>query len=116
VKHLGIFLGYAPNQKLRKEGLGRLLAFLINGMLKNPDVTVTIAHPCWFKHEVELLLKDHCIDLSRIRFLSPHSLPYVLRISRVFRPAQEPVDLAAAARKLSLRARVTRLGEVVIPQ
>lgn len=113
MKHLGIFLGYAPNQRLRKEGLGRLLAFLISGMLKNPDVIITIAHPCWFKDEVALLLKDHCVDVSRIRFLSPSSLPYALRLSRAFKPIQEPVDLVATIRKLGIRSRITRLGETL---
>ena len=79
MKQIGIFLGYLPNQPLRKEGLGRLVAFLLGGMTRHPDLHVTVACPRWYKKELEGLLADHGLQDRPITFLMPPRNPLALR-------------------------------------
>ncbi|HHL2498634.1 TPA: glycosyltransferase [Yersinia enterocolitica] len=80
MRHFGIFLGYSPEQKIRKEGLGRLLAFIINGATSLDDVKLTIACPFWFKSNLLELLDEHDIDPSEIRIITTKALPIGLKL------------------------------------
>lgn len=87
MKRVGLFLGYAPEQSIRKEGIGRLLAFLIKATLARGDVRLTIASPAWYKAELNGLLEDHRIDASQLEFVFTRQEPYLLRWRRIARRA-----------------------------
>lgn len=53
---IGVFLGYGPQVKLGKEGLGRYIGGLIKGF-KEQNHEITIAYPFWLKETVEELLE-----------------------------------------------------------
>lgn len=65
---IGIFLGYAPNVVLKKEGLGRYVANLISGFIESGN-TIIIACPKWSIPHINDLLDDFCIDKKLIRFV-----------------------------------------------
>lgn len=82
---IGIFLGYAPDQTIRKEGIGRLLSFVLKGCLASEDVSVTIAAPRWYRKSIIELLDDHDIPLGRVQLLLTPGEPYLLRIRNLSR-------------------------------
>jgi glycosyltransferase involved in cell wall biosynthesis len=65
---IGIFLGYAPNVVLKKEGLGRYVANLISGFIES-DNKIIIACPKWSIPHINELLDDFSIDKSLIEFV-----------------------------------------------
>lgn len=79
MKKIGVFLGYNPEQSIRSEGLGRLLAFFIKGACSRPDYEITIACPKWYRSELLHLLDDHDISPDRLHILTTVSEPYLLR-------------------------------------
>lgn len=80
MKRLGIFLAYFPEQSIRKDGLGRLLAFVLRGALARPDLRVTIACPRWYTEQLKELFYDHDIDPDRIELLTTRNVPYLFRV------------------------------------
>ena len=84
MRAFGIFLGYPPDVPIRKEGLGRLLAFILRGALAAQDVQISIAAPYWYRKEIDGLLDDHDIDKRRIKFLFTAGTPYALSLRKLF--------------------------------
>lgn len=80
MKKIGIFLGYAPEQPIKNQGIGRLLSFIIKGALNNPEIKIIIAMPAWYKNILIDFLGDQQIDKSRIEFLTTKGIPYSLKI------------------------------------
>ena len=62
---IGMFLGYGPQTVLKKEGLGRYVAYLIDGFLKMGN-EVEIACPSWLKQSVEELLEASRISSDAV--------------------------------------------------
>lgn len=85
MKHFGIFLGYSPEQKIRKEGLGRLLAFIINGSISLDNTKLTIACPFWFRNNLLELFDEHNIDVNKIRIISTKNLPIGLKLHQLLK-------------------------------
>lgn len=80
MKRVGIFLAYAPEVSIRKDGLGRLLAFFIKGAIERGDYGVAVACPNWSRQELNDLLDDHKIDPSKVDVITTASDPYVIRL------------------------------------
>lgn len=79
MKKYGIFLGYAPEQSITNQGLGRLLAFIISGAIAE-NTLITLAYPKWYEKEFQELCKDHNIDRSKIQTITTDYVPIALRI------------------------------------
>lgn len=78
---VGIFLGYSSETSIKKEGLGRLLAFVIKG-IQAGESELVIACPQWFQIHLEELLEDHNIPLSNIELLMTEGIPLAVRLRR----------------------------------
>ena len=61
MRKVGVFTAYQPKIKLGNDGIGRLMAYIISGMIANGD-NVTILIPSWHKLEMYELLKEHQLD------------------------------------------------------
>ena len=61
MSHIGIFTAYLPHVELGQEGIGRLLVFIMKGMLNNGH-ELTILAPSWHRKEVKKLLKEHSLE------------------------------------------------------
>lgn len=82
MRKIGVFLGYNPEQSIRSEGLGRLLAFFIKGACSSDRYEVTVACPNWYRDELLHLLDDHNIPLEKLTILTTESEPYLLRVHK----------------------------------
>lgn len=79
---IGIYLGYPPCGKsfsLKKEGLGRYLAFLIKGFTKNNN-EIVIACPRWVVDAVNELIEEENISRELVKFLVPTDMPFIYKI------------------------------------
>lgn len=77
--NIGFFLGYAPHTVLKKEGLGRYTANLIQGFIRTGN-KVTIACPAWLIKDVEDLLEDFRIEKKEIKFIVSNWVPVIWKI------------------------------------
>ena len=82
MKNIGIYLAYGPDQQLTGEGLGRLLGFLLSGLIQKKDYKITIACPYWGKKEVIKLFEDMKIDEKNVSFLTTNGIPFWVRLYR----------------------------------
>lgn len=80
---IGIFLGYGPQVKLGKEGLGRYLAGLIKGF-QQTGTELTIACPKWLNASLDDVLKAFGIDEERITIRNDGPVPPLWRIYYFF--------------------------------
>ncbi len=78
-KKYGIYLAYAPEQEIRNQGLGRLLAFIIKGAIEN-NTALVLAYPKWYEGEIKALCKDQGIDEGKIEFIMTDGIPFLIRI------------------------------------
>lgn len=83
---IGIFLGYGPQVRLGKEGLGRYLGGLMKGF-QAQDQEVVIACPVWLMETVSDLMEAFSIDKDRVEFINNRRDPpmwkaYQLSLSR----------------------------------
>lgn len=76
---IGIFLGYGPQTKMGKEGLGRYLAGLMKGFQEEQH-ELTIACPHWLMDTLDDLLNSFSIDKERIQYISPKKNPLIWEI------------------------------------
>lgn len=79
---IGIYLAYHPCGKsfsLKKEGLGRYLAFLIKGFTKNKD-EIVIACPRWLVDAIDELIEEENISRDLVKFLVPTDMPFVYKL------------------------------------
>ncbi len=102
MKHVGIFLAFSPVQPLKNQGISRLLAFVLDGMLKNPDIKIVIATPAWGKEPIIEFLQDQRIETARLEFLTTSRIPYLLRIGKIFSRKKKSVQAFQSHRKKSL--------------
>lgn len=77
LKKVGVFLGNAPEQSLKNQGIGRLLCFILSA---TKDCEIILAIPLWYKPLLIELLTDHNIHLDQYRILTTPCLPYLLRM------------------------------------
>lgn len=80
MKKIGIFLGFGPDQPIKNQGMGRLLAFILQGILERDDTQVVIASPAWHKNIILEFMQDQQIDLTKIELITTPDIPIVLRI------------------------------------
>ncbi|MBE6367117.1 MAG: glycosyltransferase family 4 protein [Lentisphaerae bacterium] len=79
MRKIGIFTAYPPYVKLSQEGLGRLMVFIMKGMVENGD-KVTILAPSWHRKEIKELLKEQLLEKTiKIRTMRYHA-PVLLLI------------------------------------
>lgn len=83
MKNIGIFIGYAPEQPIKNQGIGRLMNFIINGILERNDTKIVIACPGWYKEILNDFLADHEIDANKIEVLSTKRTPIILHIRNI---------------------------------
>ncbi len=76
MSHIGVFTAYQPHVILGQEGIGRLLVFIMKGMLNNGH-EVTILTPSWHRREVKKLLKEHSLE-KRIKIKTVRKHPPVM--------------------------------------
>jgi glycosyltransferase involved in cell wall biosynthesis len=79
MKRIGIFLGYPPEVSLRKEGISRLLGFIMKAAVADEDLRLVIACPKWLESNVEELLDDHQIGRKHIEILTTPATPALIR-------------------------------------
>ena len=60
-RHIGFFTAYQPHVALAQEGIGRLMVYIIKGLMANGD-RVTILCPTWHRSEIKKLLKEFSLD------------------------------------------------------
>lgn len=77
---VGFFLAYAPEQPISNQGIGRLMSFVISGMLQHDDLEITIACPAWYEEIVIDFLKSQNIDINKINLITTSAIPILLRI------------------------------------
>lgn len=111
MKEYGIFLGYGPDQSFAKDGIGRLIGFLLSGSLKVKDCRVTIACPGWCMEEVDLLLNEFSIDKSRFQIITT-DIPMWVRWKRLISKRGESSGLLVYSKK-AIRWLKERLIEVI---
>lgn len=80
MNRLGIFICYPPNAPMRAEGIGRLLAFIVEGAAAAGNFEVTLAAPKWSEKELHKLFEDHGIIIRDINFLLTDNIPYMVRL------------------------------------
>lgn len=71
---IGIFLGYGPQVKLGKEGLGRYIAGLLKGFQEQGH-EITIACPNWLLKTLDDLFEDFSIAKDTVKFITTDSNP-----------------------------------------
>ncbi|OEE76863.1 glycosyltransferase [Vibrio ordalii] len=82
----GIYLGYAPEQKLNDQGLGRLLTFILKGVINNNTHSrIPIAMPKWYEDTFLELIYEHDIDLDNIEIITTDYIPLIFRIREKLR-------------------------------
>jgi glycosyltransferase involved in cell wall biosynthesis len=114
VKTIGVFLGYAPEQPLRNQGIGRLLAALLKQWSARESPSVVVACPLWYRDAIGDLLREHSIPPQRVELLTTSSIPAVLTLkarwdawrSRRRRPRRRLPFLRARARALLRRVAI----------
>lgn len=77
---IGIYLGYAPEQPITNQGIGRLAAFIIKGILDNENNHITLACPKWYLGNLHNLLNDFEINPEKVTILTTPHIPFALRI------------------------------------
>jgi glycosyltransferase involved in cell wall biosynthesis len=84
---IGIFLGYAPEQELTNQGIGRLLGFLIEGVIAQAprSESIVIACPAWYVPQVRELLADLRIADDTVSLVTTDGIPYILRLRKLGR-------------------------------
>ena len=80
---IGIFLGYGPQVKLGKEGLGRYLAGLLKGF-EEQGQQITIACPKWLLGTLFELFKDFQIDRAKINWITTKRNPVLWKVQSLF--------------------------------
>ena len=90
MRRIGIFTAYQPHVKLGQEGIGRLLLYIVKGMLENQD-QVTIIAPSWHRKEVKLLLKEHLLEKTvKVRSMRNHAPILLLIYDLLYRWKNRP--------------------------
>lgn len=77
-RHIGFFTAYQPHVELAQEGIGRLMVYILKGMLNNGD-RVTILAPSWHAGEMKKLLKEHFLE-KRVKVKTTRWHPPVMLI------------------------------------
>ena len=77
----GIYLGYAPEQKLNDQGLGRLLIFILKGIIENnTESKIPVAMPLWYKKLFIELIDEHNISINNIELITTEHIPLIFRL------------------------------------
>ena len=105
---IGFFLGYGPQVRFGKEGLGRYLGGLVKGFITE-GIPVTIAAPIWSKKSLEDLFLELDIPLDSVSFVyNAKREPFVWNVYKwlVLKERKERTGLA--------KFLLDKLGEVAV--
>lgn len=94
MKIIGIFLGYAPEQPINNQGIGRLIGFLMHGILKKPDVKIILAAPAWYKETLLNFLKEQRIDSQAIEIITTPNVPYIIKVKKFLTEKKPRITIA----------------------
>jgi hypothetical protein len=123
MRKFGIYLCYAPEVELEREGLGRHLGEFLKGAYERDDVRFVIACPSWHRAKLSELCKAHGLDPDAMELISPAAPPLLLTALRkyeAYRTRRTPARrrarrgarlrdvVAAAGRDLERRVAGTR--------
>lgn len=81
---IGIFLGYGPQTKLGKEGLGRYLAGILKGFEERGE-QITIACPKWLLGTLSDLFSEFQIDKKQIKWITTKRTPVIWEVLSLFK-------------------------------
>lgn len=79
---IGIFLGFEYKSKIKAEGIGRLLGFMLKADLQQD---IVVAMPEWLKDEFIELLKDQDISQEKIELITTRKVPYSIRAMEFYK-------------------------------
>lgn len=113
MKKYGIYLAYAPEQDIRNQGLGRLLAFVISGALDN-NTPLVLAYPKWYEEEIKKLCEDQSIDFNKIEKIVTNSIPMVLRIKSMIEKYMKGKNKSTSLGIDFIKAITQFIGKMVI--
>lgn len=74
----GIYLLFPPTIDMRKEGLGRYIAYFIQASQKRKDIKFVIACPSWMKPSLIKLFNDFDINIESCEIITPEKQPLIL--------------------------------------
>lgn len=80
MKKIGIFMAFAPEQQISNQGIGRLTAFILNAIIRNDNLKVSLAVPAWYVAIIMDFLADQRIDSSKIEIITTNGIPLLLRM------------------------------------
>lgn len=113
MKKYGIYLAYAPEQDIRNQGLGRLLAFIISGAIENKTPLV-LAYPKWYESEIRQLCDDHHINFDHIDTITTSGVPLLIRIKNAVEQFSKQKKRKSGFIKHLLDVSIKSIGKVVI--
>ncbi len=110
----GIFINYAPNTEMRKEGLGRYLGGLINGFIDSSH-EVTVVCPIWSVDNIKQLLsdfgkKDTDYTISTYK-RAPVALGLYKILKRIGKPKKRKESRLKRLFKKSIRKEIRKLAK-----
>lgn len=79
---IGIFLGFQYKSKIKSEGIGRLLGFMLK---TDAQQNIVVAMPEWLKKEFMALLEDQDISPDKIEIITTKKVPYSIRVMEFYK-------------------------------
>ncbi|MET3520654.1 glycosyltransferase [Mesorhizobium abyssinicae] len=88
---IGLFLAYRPNTPFTNQGLGRLMAELLQGFSQNSGEAVTVVCPSWLARDIQKLTSR--LPEGAIHIVSPPNIPVIVRIHKtILRQRAQPKE------------------------
>lgn len=115
MKKIGFFLGYAPEQPIQNQGIGRLMAFILSGILEDNDTKIIVAMPKWYKKNLLSFLMDQNIDASKIELLTTRCIPTFFKIKAYFSKNLTTTYAKTEAKIRFLKKLVTKIKKKFFP-
>lgn len=75
----GIYLGYAPDEPVKNQGIGRLMSFLVVSILKKHS-KIAIACPRWHLDTLIEALSESNVDLRKVEIITTKKIPWLIKI------------------------------------
>ncbi|MGG4107934.1 glycosyltransferase [Paenibacillus lautus] len=80
MKKIGVFLGFQPGDHLTIHGIGRLVAFVLQG---DNAKNMVLFYPKWLDNELHNLLKDNKIDIKNLELVSTEAVPVGVKLKNI---------------------------------
>jgi glycosyltransferase involved in cell wall biosynthesis len=85
MKKIGVYTAYDPKMDLQQHGLGRLLIFLLKGLIAT-GYTPVIAVPSWYIDDIMKFLRENHLDKQVELFYATNNPPVILQIVDFYSP------------------------------